>query len=783
MQETRITDRGVAIALFGLLFTTYLFTYTGYIQSSDGLSMFATVESMVRRGEIDSNQLLWLDIQQGSFGADGELYSRKGVGMALLAYPLLWLALYWPGVGLVHAALLLNPLLTAWTGALLYRAGRRLGWRASTAGATALIFGFGTLAWPYTQTFFSDPVCGWGLFAALHGLLCYSQSGRKRYLMGSGLAWGIAYLARAVNLVTLPIFAGALLVALHRRHGKSGRTLLDRAFLQTLVDAHWRPLVSFWFPIVCSGLLSLWWNYVRYGSIWASGYVESEAFTAPWLFGIGGLLVGPARGFFWYSPILLAGFWGVRWFWQQNRWLTTTIALLCAIYLLLYGKWYMWHGGYSWGPRFLVPLVPLLTLFVGPVWSALVRRAEWGLVGRVAFLALLALSVVVQIVGLLVPFGLVQDWLASQVEPLFARATFTTLRYSPLLRQWDFLTGAEVHLAWWRAMQLNGTINWQGILLPLVGIALSGLTLLTYGSRQQENRSNRLYNLLYTFILTTIAVALLTNYRVNLTNVPLDLAAERVARLEKPGDALLFLRPAESQQFANLYRGKLPTYGLFAREELLPADGPWLDRLQQEYQRLWVISDDTAPEQSGWEQPLRMENFLLQENRLPETKNSRLALYGLTPIQELTEAGLGILFGDPTSTEPLSPRTGWIRLNGYAISDQVHPGEMLLLELRWQSLQSVAEDYYVFVHLLDARNEKIAQRDGHPVQWMRPISSWRPGEEIVDHYGILLPNEILPGTYHIMLGLYDPITGQRLRVSAGTGDFAVELTPIEVEHR
>lgn len=783
MQDSRITDRGVAFAIFGLLFSIYLFTYTGYIQSSDGLAMFATVESMVRRGEIDSNQLLWMGIQQGSFGPDGDLYSRKGIGMGLLAYPLLWLALYWPGIGLVHAALLLNPFLTAWTGALLYRTGRRLGWKASTASATALIFGVGTLAWPYTQTFFSDPVCGWGLFATLHGLVCYAQSGRKRYLMGSGAAWGIAYLARSVNLVTLPIFVGALLVALHRRHGKPGRVTIDRAFVDTLLRRHWRPLVSFWLPVVASGLLSLWWNYARYGSIWESGYVESEAFSAPWLFGIGGLLAGPARGFFWYSPILLLGILGISWFWRESRWLTTMILLISLVYLLLYGKWYMWHGGYSWGPRFLVPLVPLLALLIGPVWDRMVYRRQWGIVGRLLFFAVLALSIVVQIGGLLVPFGLVQDWLAGRVQPLFAPETFTQWSYSPLVRQWEFVTSETIHLAWWRSGTLSGTMDWQGLLLPVVGIVLSGITLITYGRRQQENRSNRLYSLLHTVILITIALALLLNYRSALTSDAILSAANRILQVEEPGDAILNLRPTETAQFANAYRGHLPTFGLFPSETLSTDDAAWLTKLRNKYRRLWVISDDNAPEQSAWEQPLRMENFLLQENRLPDTKNSRLAIYGLTPIAELSERGVGILFGNPENTVPLNSQTAWIRLNGYAISDEVVQGDMLLLELRWQSLQAVAQDYHVFVHLLNDRDEKIAQRDGHPVQWMRPISSWRPGEEIVDHYGILLPSDIVPDSYRLVAGLYDPVTGQRLPVNAGPGDFAVDLGTIEVRRR
>ena len=120
MRNLTAQDRNVAFLIFGASLACYLLTYTGLIDSSDGLSMFATTESMVRRGELDSNQLLWMGLQQGSFGPDGDLYSRKGIGMALLAYPLVWLAKPWSTLGLVQAALLLNPLLTAYSGALVY---------------------------------------------------------------------------------------------------------------------------------------------------------------------------------------------------------------------------------------------------------------------------------------------------------------------------------------------------------------------------------------------------------------------------------------------------------------------------------------------------------------------------------------------------------------------------------------------------------------------------------------------------------------------------------------
>ncbi|MFO7635249.1 MAG: hypothetical protein R6W76_22075 [Caldilinea sp.] len=772
-------DRSTAFLIFGFLLACAMFTFTGLIDSSDGLSTFATTENLVRRGAFDSNQLLWMGDQQGNIGPDGNLYTRKGLGMVLLAAPLAWAAKVWPSVGLVHTAMLLNPLLTAWTGALLFRAGRRLGWSRSISMAAAVIFGLFTMAWPYTQTFFSDPVSGWGLFAAAYGLLAYGQSGRKRYLFGAGVAWGIAYLTRTINLVTLPIYAVGLwfaLPAIHRHLNDTFGLRLRRAFWQ-----YWRPVVTFAIPVVAAGLLSLWWNWARFGSIWDTGYVETETFSANWFFGLFGLTVGPARGVLWYNPILLLAIPGSFWFWRHQRRMLILALALIAVYFAVYAKWYMWHGGYSWGARFITPTLPFLSLLAAPGWKMLMSDRKLGWLGVVVGAVLLVTSLLVQMLGLLVPYGLVQNRLAELVTPLFADETFVSLDFSPLLMQWQMVRPDTIHLAWWRGDAWPGTVDWLPLAVSVASV-LVGLFFLIQQMRspQRDDADDRVRNWLYGAALTLLTIGLLTYYYTTLLNPETRTVAKRMQQEGRSDDAILMVRPEWTQEFANLYRGALPVYGVAQQNNLSESEARLLDRVRNDYTRSWVVPNYTPPEQSGWERTLRISDFLLADDRISGPSNQRLALYAMMPAAEMIESGLGTAFGDP-ALSPVNDANGWIRLRGYALTPNAEPDGHILLTLLWQSLQAVETDYQVFVHLLDAEGNKLLQRDGQPVLWMRPTSTWQPGEEIVDRYGLLLPPTMAAGRYTLAVGLYDPVTGQRLAVSAGPASYAIELGPVQVQ--
>jgi hypothetical protein len=90
--------------------------------------------------------------------------------------------------------------------------------------------------------------------------------------------------------------------------------------------------------------------------------------------------------------------------------------------------------------------------------------------------------------------------------------------------------------------------------------------------------------------------------------------------------------------------------------------------------------------------------------------------------------------------------------------------DRLLLEATWQPLQTLDQDLKVFVHLVDANNNVLAQYDGRPRSGDYPTSQWVPGELIRDTYPILIPENAPPPPYRVFIGLYDETTSIRLPV-------------------
>ena len=156
-----------------------------------------------------------------------------------------------------------------------------------------------------------------------------------------------------------------------------------------------------------------------------------------------------------------------------------------------------------------------------------------------------------------------------------------------------------------------------------------------------------------------------------------------------------------------------------------------------------------------------------------------------------------IAFGDVpyvwayrSGTDPQNPLAftfgSALRLAGYDVAPAPYrPGQALRLQLYWQALEPLTEDYTVFVHLLNGAGQLVTQQDNPPVRGTQPTSTWEPGAVVVDPYDLLVPKGAPPGEYTVAAGLYRWPDLARLPVRGDDGtplpDDRVLLTTVRVE--
>jgi hypothetical protein len=233
-------------------------------------------------------------------------------------------------------------------------------------------------------------------------------------------------------------------------------------------------------------------------------------------------------------------------------------------------------------------------------------------------------------------------------------------------------------------------------------------------------------------------------------------ASRYLGDLLRPGDALILSPPTLGEALRVIAIEDSNVYSV-PEEVPLAADAvrAKLDQIAQQHQRLFLLLGDTSSsDPAGLVESWLNHNTFRAGDRW--IGNLRLLTYGSgeRPPADQPSQQRRALFGD------------WIELTGMDLStDCFAPGDVVPMTLFWESRQPIAQNLKVFIHLLDAGGQLVAQRDGEPVGGMRPTSTWLAAESVVDRHGVLLPGDLVAGEYQLVLGLYDPVTGERLPVT------------------
>jgi hypothetical protein len=312
----------------------------------DGRQMIWTAVAITETGQLGQARGRDFTIPRDG----GDSVSRYGMGMSLAQIPAALLA---PAVERRFGAASSQPLfLLAPLGATLLAAifagfaARQLAANRVAEGTAIVLTALGSPLAGYAAMEFSEPLQAAALAAAFALALLARE--RPRYAFAAGFAAGLAVLAKSVLLVAAPL---ALLPLLPVRK-RVANAAMGAA-----------PPLALW----------LIFELVRFGRPLA-GY-GGERFSHELLDGVWRLLIGANKGFLWVFPALLVCIWiAVR-----KRDLAVAGALLTFVALLLIAaKWWAWHGAEGWGPRLLVPAVPLLAAVAAPAigtWRSAARYA------------------------------------------------------------------------------------------------------------------------------------------------------------------------------------------------------------------------------------------------------------------------------------------------------------------------------------------------------------------------------------------------------------------------
>jgi hypothetical protein len=114
-----------------------------------------------------------------------------------------------------------------------------------------------------------------------------------------------------------------------------------------------------------------------------------------------------------------------------------------------------------------------------------------------------------------------------------------------------------------------------------------------------------------------------------------------------------------------------------------------------------------------------------------------------------------------------------------AALDSRAESKQLAITLLWDTVPPVEGDYKVFVHVLDAAGNIAAQTDVRPGNGTLPPGNWLPG--VLQDTIMVDLSQVPTGTYRVAIGLYQPVTFERLAPSGGDETGRLVIGDVEVD--
>ncbi len=379
---------------------------------------YAQVVSLVKSGNMDVNEF-YTFLKPDLAWYNGNFFSTFPPAVAVLAAPFyIFGSIMNLGQVFTYSVSALFSIFTAY---IIYLTCKKHCLSQTSTFLSLVVFTLGSVTWAYSASFSAHTVSSFIFALGMYFLLKFSSENQIKWqeLFIVGLLFGACFLVDYPNIATFaPIFVFILVRSLLKIEAVNNEThlvfnlknpalvLLGFGLVFSVFIAY--NLYYFQKPIAFTNTYSVKFleisgidvaNYKLTNEIFKDRKYENRFSLEQALSGTATLLVSEDRGLIMFAPVFLLSLLGIVISYRRFKWWSLVLIGSVAINVIVYGSYDDPWGGWAFGPRYLIVILPFLTVLVGLANDFLVQR--FGVVARVASYILASIGGLISLLGAL----------------------------------------------------------------------------------------------------------------------------------------------------------------------------------------------------------------------------------------------------------------------------------------------------------------------------------------------------------------------------------------------
>jgi hypothetical protein len=485
------------ILIFFTFLGIFLVSNGGHLDAWDGQGYFLLTESLVLNQNFklyyDSPSIKELEMPIESYYKwqfdirnpnesipenPPPIYTWASPLLSFLAVPFYLIAEKINFSPIIFSAYFLNSIILAFSVTLVYAFSNELYNSKKIALILSLVAGICSFAWPYASSFFQQPLAGLMIIAASYFLFMASRNKIKGSSIYAGLFTGLIILAHSGTIIVIP---GILVICVY-------------IFRNDIKKIFWFFVGIF--PVI---LFQAYFNWLRFNSIFDFGYgALQEAQNHTSTYGIYGMIFSPGFGLLVNFPLFVLFPISLYFLWKKNKTISVMFGYFFISTWLFFGTQQdpFWSGFGGWGPRYLVPIIPIIAVSLG----ILLKEFQTEKYLKIIFTGLASIGFLVNLLGILVWYtiGYGYGWSIQRLleYPKFEVFYFQwSLQSIPVVLHWnvlvtDFWKTLESPYFGWKPCIPDNFIYCNFGLLPIIISVIIIIILVIFTFKKIVNKEN-----------------------------------------------------------------------------------------------------------------------------------------------------------------------------------------------------------------------------------------------------------------------------------------------------